>query len=89
MEIRRVEWIDSTGRGSWTTLKELRAIRPDLIISIGFVLCEDEDYLTLVQSYSMRDETQNADDVGDNSICIPKFAISNSHTLSVSDAPVL
>lgn len=75
-EVRYVEWLDSTGMHGWRDLKENVSLEPDHCMTVGFVIKETDDYLTLLQSHTARKDGDL--DSGDNSICIPKFAITNS-----------
>ena len=63
-----VEWMDSFGRSGWAPLESLRAERPSKVVSVGFVLRENDEAVLIVQSLSDHDN-------GDNSIVIPKVAI--------------
>ena len=78
MEVRFVEWIDSMGGSNWTPLEDVRTTRPMHIYTAGFVADEDDDYVTILQSF---DERKDGRPHGDNYICIPKFAIKSSRTL--------
>lgn len=81
MEIRYVEWLDSAGLSRWTPIKELQ--RRSLVsrcLSVGFVLKEDDDQVTLLQSLDPG-QLEGDDDNGDNTITIPKIAITASTIL--------
>ena len=80
MEIRLVTWLDSSGTGRWTSLTELRSERPRRITSVGFVLCESEDHVTLMQSHDPPIDDDHLAN-GDNTITIPRFAIVESETV--------
>lgn len=81
MEIRYVEWVDSSGRGHWHAMKEARDLVPDRCTTVGFVLTESDDYLTLIQSFTNRKEED--DNQADNAISIPKVAITKMETLGL------
>ena len=78
MEVRYVEWVDSLGSHGWDSLKEAREMRPMAIKSVGFVIAEDADYVTLLQSY---DERASGEPQGDHVTSIPTAAITKSRTL--------
>lgn len=75
MEVRYIEWIDSMGGSGWEPLEETRKLRPMKAMTVGFVVEEGDDFVTILQSF---DERENGRHYGDNHICIPKFAITKS-----------
>ncbi len=76
-EIREVTWLDSKGGPGWTGIEELSVqAKPMSCVSVGYVLFETHEYVTLVQSF----DTQAATNA-DNYIAIPKFAVLSSRTL--------
>lgn len=77
--MRLVEWLDSCSEHGWQPLTDSKKIEPDHCSSVGFVIADTDEYLTLLQSFTNRKDA--AADQGDNSICIPKFAILNSITI--------
>lgn len=80
MEIRYVEWLDSSSTSSWTPLSELKDTTVARCISVGFVVAESEEAVVLMQSFEpARDDDHR--DFGDHTITIPKFAITKQTTL--------
>lgn len=75
MEMRCVEWLDSSGGSGWEELNDIRRYRPLRIFTVGFVLDEGDSHVTLLQSY---DERSDGKPHGDHHITIPKFAIVKS-----------
>lgn len=73
MEVRYVRWVDSNGGEGWHSLDRLRAYKPCVIHSVGFVLSEDAEHVSLLQSFDVKDEPANTN--GDNWISIPKVAV--------------
>ena len=69
-----VEWIDSSGSSGWQLLEDAAAIEPDRCTSVGFVIAETTDRLTLLQSLTNRKGTK-VKDHGDHVLTIPKSAI--------------
>lgn len=48
-----IEWLDSKGVTSqWKYLDEIKSIKPERILSVGFLLEETEEYKTIAQSVS-------------------------------------
>lgn len=82
-EVRYIEWIDSAGRGSWHDLAVAVKAKLDPIGSVGFVVAETDEHVTIIQSFTNRDEV--VDDLADNSISIPKVAIRDSRTIIKAD----
>lgn len=80
LEIRYVEWLDSNGTGSWTTFKELREEKPAFCQSVGYVLTETEDAVSLLQSVFMA-VSEDRLDSGMHHLIIPKVAITKQETL--------
>lgn len=72
MKLRYVRWIDSNGGSGWTPLTTLAWFSPVEIHSIGWLLKEDGESLTLVQSYDARPEGKPN---GDNFVNIPMSAV--------------
>ena len=48
-----IHWLDSHGITSdWEFIDELKSFMPVEVVSIGFLLEDEKDYKTIVQSYS-------------------------------------
>ena len=68
MKLVLIEWVDSmAGHNGWECLNELESLLPARPTSVGFILEEIEDYITLVQTV---DDTQIL-----GRITIPKHCI--------------
>ncbi len=53
MQKVEIEWIDSKGvTSSWEYLDEVAPLEPSVVNSIGYLLEDNKDYKTLVQSVS-------------------------------------
>ena len=78
LEVRYVQWIDSMGAHGWELLEEIKTNRPLLIHTVGFVVDEGEDYVTILQSY---DERASGKPQGDHAISIPRSAIQSQRRL--------
>lgn len=75
----RVEWIDSAGAGSgWQRVKAAETIRPSRAVSVGFLIHEDDDCLTVAGHVVVMQDT-DPDDGGqtdvDGAIVIPKCCV--------------
>jgi hypothetical protein len=73
LEMVYVEWIDSCAKGFWHALKEATALSPDHCCTVGFLVNETEEFITLSGSHTNR--VASEEDQADASICIPKIAI--------------
>lgn len=67
-----VEWIDSSQEGDWIEMHEVISSKPFICHTTGYLLAEDENYLTITSTYAAHN--------GDAShalgrITIPKVAI--------------
>jgi hypothetical protein len=49
-KIAIVEWIDTTGTSSWTSLELAEAERPSENVTIGLVLDQQKGHITIAQS---------------------------------------
>lgn len=68
MKIALIKWIDSRGTPNlWEHLCELEKTSPPRPWSVGFIFEEDEDYITLLGTFS-EDQIMSR-------LCIPKASI--------------
>lgn len=77
-EIRYVEWIDSCAESGWQPIRDLAKNSPDPCVSVGFVIAESGEHITLMQSHT---ERLGGDQTGSAALTIPKFAITRSEIL--------
>lgn len=77
-EVRLVEWIDSSGSSGWQPIEDAAKIVPDPCLSVGFVIHEADDYLTLFQSVTTR---KSGRDYVDQVLAIPKCSITRTVVL--------
>ena len=68
MEGVYLEWSDSAGVDGWSLLPE--NFEPLIIRSIGVLVCEDDNSITIATSCDMQDDPKY-----DGLLCIPKHAI--------------
>ena len=53
MRIKKIEWLDSCGTTvSWEHKEDIKPILPSRCYSVGYVLDETDEYITLLQSDS-------------------------------------
>lgn len=79
IEIRHVQWIDSTTQQGWEGIERTADLVVDSCASIGFVFKEDEDQLILIQSYTNRPKPDQ--NLINAAVVIPKFAITRAWTV--------
>lgn len=70
-----VEWIDSQGDGSWHPLFEAKAEEVSRITTVGYVIGETDEAVTLAQSIDGKGGNERRIAMVDNTITIPKVAI--------------
>ena len=80
MEVRYVEWVDSSGGSGWEPVNDVAAYRPFVISTVGFVISEDEDHVGVIQSYDERLPSMGKAHA-DHWIMIPKSAVRKMLTL--------
>ncbi|KKL26432.1 hypothetical protein LCGC14_2395360 [marine sediment metagenome] len=69
-----IEWIDSKGiTDEWEFLERLKPITCCICRSIGFIVEETDDYVTIAQSLTLTEIPENSQVLGRMSI--PKVAI--------------
>lgn len=72
-----VEWVDATSTDEWTDLEELKAYKPHIVKSVGWLLLDDNKNLYM---------TLNLDDNSNNASCsivIPKSCIKKIKELHI------
>ena len=52
----RVEWLDISGETGWASEKETKIMKPQLCISEGYLLHEDEEKVITFATYYHNDE---------------------------------
>jgi hypothetical protein len=80
MKLVLIEWQDSASFDSWTAIDTLRKLLPSGCKTVGFLLEEDETYVTLVGSYASNSHNDSAC----GAMCIPKQCITARHDLIVA-----
>lgn len=76
MRIVLVEWVDSAFAQGWMNKQLAKEHEISRIVSVGILLCENQERITVMQSIS------NKDDAGDG-ITIPKCSIKQMRRLKV------
>lgn len=78
MKLLLVEWQDSASFDSWTSIDTLHKLKPSGCRTVGFLLSEDEDYLTLIGSHAANSHNDSAS----GAMCIPKCCITAQHEMT-------
>ena len=76
MKIILIEWVDSAFMQGWMSREAAMMHTVSRITSVGILVCEDKDKITIVQGVS------DKEDVGDG-ITIPRVSIKKMRTLKV------
>lgn len=66
MKLVQVTWVDAVGGDGWLSLKDLEKETPTTHISVGFIVKDTKDYLTITMSYDEQKTNLGA------WLCIPK-----------------
>lgn len=70
-KVVKIEWVDSISNSGWEGINSAKDIRPGNAVSVGFLLDEGDDYVTIAQDY--------IGDKGQEQVCnvmsIPRCAI--------------
>lgn len=82
--IELVTWLDSAGPDAWTSLLDAVEEPVSLIVSVGFVIFENDVQLTLCGGIDGKHSERHLDMVH-KVICIPKVAITARKVLSADD----
>lgn len=62
MKMVLVEWMDAcSDEAGWKSLKKIRKQTPMLVRSLGFVVTDHPDYLTIIGSHVPFDDTTDGD----------------------------
>lgn len=77
MDVYHIRWIDSSSRQGW---QKFSTLKPDVIETIGFVLEETDDYITITDSVADREALFECVDY---MLTIPKFAITQIRIVSL------
>ena len=72
-----IEWLDSFGTWSWAPLELGQGVRPTKCMSVGFLIKDEEGFVTLATSFQTGDE-----EAVNGTITIPTGAITYRTHLS-------
>jgi hypothetical protein len=83
----RVEWEDSAilQRG-WQGHEDAETVKPVRGITVGFLLRDDEEAVTVAGSYGIEDEADDTNTLG--GMCIPRSAVRKVERVRVAGARV-
>ena len=75
MRLVYIEWLDavSNADGGWQRMKDVEKLTPDLVKSVGWIVKETRDYLTVI--------SHNGDNEVGGDFCIPKACIKKRRVL--------
>ena len=75
MKLLYIEWLDAVSNegGGWNKLRDTENLTPDLVRSVGRVVKETKDYVTII--------SHNGDDDVGGDFCIPKACIKKRRVL--------
>lgn len=77
-----LEWVDSSGQDGWVKKQQaLDTSTPSQCRTVGFVLCEDDESVTLMSTVD--DSHGNVD----NPLTIPKFAVTHRAPMKPMGSP--
>ncbi len=80
LDVEVIEWVDSQGDGSWRPLGEAAKSDMSRCTSVGYIVGESDDAVTLAQSIDPGVEDERRAMV-DNTVTIPKVAITSRKVL--------
>jgi len=49
-KIVEIKWLDTTASASWTSIKKVKKLTSTRVLSVGYVVCENETEITLAES---------------------------------------
>ena len=84
LEIRVVYWVDSTGPNGWRPIEELAAMTPDPVVSVGYVLADDDTRVVLCGSITERRDALSLQS-GEGGMVIPRVSIVEEMTIRKGD----
>lgn len=80
MKIVEITWIDSKGITSeWEFLNDSKSMPPCICHSIGYILEDKKDYITIVQSYDKESNKDHNQIMG--KMTIPKCSIKKTRKI--------
>lgn len=60
MKLVEIQWLDATGADGWTTEKSLLKETPAIHNSVGYVIKETKDHITITMSFDEERESLGA-----------------------------
>jgi len=60
MKLVLIDWLDAVGQDGWITEKELITQTPVLHHSVGYLVKDDKDHVTITMSYDDKKESLGA-----------------------------
>ena len=78
MKLIEVDWIDSNSQWGWTNIEKLTddaKTKPLLCRSAGYLIADEDDRISLIQSMTWHEKSTSPPASGDSMITIPRVAI--------------
>ena len=85
MKLVKVTWFDTneTSDSGWLSLDEVKKNKPCKVASVGWLINEDEKFITIAADIDAHENKSDADDLLGRVQCFPRGCIDKIETLSV------
>ena len=85
MKLVKVTWFDTneTSDSGWLSLEEVKKNKPCKVASVGWLINEDEKFVTIAADIDAHENKSDADDLLGRVQCFPRGCIDKIETLSV------
>ena len=85
MKLVKVTWFDTneTSDSGWLSLDEVKKNTPCKVASVGWLINEDEKFITIAADIDAHENESEADDLLGRVQCFPRGCVEKIETLSV------
>ena len=85
MKLVKVTWFDTneTSDSGWLSLDEVKKNKPCKVASVGWLINEDEKFITIAADIDAHENESEADDLLGRVQCFPRGCVEKIATLSV------
>ena len=85
MKLVKVTWFDTneTSDSGWLSLDEVKKNKPCKVASVGWLINEDEKFITIAADSDAHENESEADDLLGRVQCFPRGCVEKIETLSV------
>ena len=85
MKLVKVNWIETneTSDSGWLSLDEVKKNKPCKVASVGWLINEDEKFITIAADIDAHENESEADDLLGRVQCFPRGCVEKIETLSV------